>query len=101
MAAEAMGIFFYPYPGIASQASIFLNGAEPAFGSIFQTGLAYAMYLCSRLYCPFSEWFASRGIFEAFASGPLGTLKVSDEMQGLLLPLLSAVRLLVVTLTPQ
>jgi hypothetical protein len=47
------------------------------------------------------EWFASRGIFEAFASGPLGTLKVSDEMQGLLLPLLSAVRLLVVTLTPQ
>ncbi|PMD54689.1 putative glycerol uptake facilitator [Hyaloscypha bicolor E] len=50
MAAEAMGVFFYPYPGIASQASIFLNGAEPAFGSIFQTGLAYAMYLCSRLY---------------------------------------------------
>jgi hypothetical protein len=43
MAAEAMGVFFYPYPGIASQASIFLNGTEPAFGSIFQTGLAYAI----------------------------------------------------------
>lgn len=31
------------YPGIASQASFFLNGTEPAFGSIFQIGWAYAI----------------------------------------------------------
>jgi len=43
MAAEALGVFFYVYPGIASQASFFLNGTEPAFGSIFQIGLAYAI----------------------------------------------------------
>jgi hypothetical protein len=36
MAAEALGVFFYVYPGIASQASFFLNNTEPAFGSIFQ-----------------------------------------------------------------
>jgi len=43
MAAEALGVFFYVYPGIASQASFFLNGTEPAFGSIFQIGWAYAI----------------------------------------------------------
>ena len=43
MAAEALGVFFYVYPGIASQASFFLNKTEPAFGSIFQIGLAYAI----------------------------------------------------------
>ena len=43
MAAEALGVFFYVYPGIASQASFFLNGTEPAFGSIFQIGFAYAI----------------------------------------------------------
>ena len=43
MAAEALGVFFYVYPGIASQASFFLNGTEPAFGSLFQIGLAYAI----------------------------------------------------------
>jgi hypothetical protein len=31
------------YPGIASTASFFLNGTEPAFGSLFQIGWAYAM----------------------------------------------------------
>jgi hypothetical protein len=41
MAAEALGVFFYVYPGIASQASFFINGTEPAFGSIFQIGWAY------------------------------------------------------------
>jgi hypothetical protein len=39
MVAEALGVFFYVYPGITSQASFFLNGTE----SIFQTGLAYAI----------------------------------------------------------
>jgi glycerol uptake facilitator-like aquaporin len=43
MAAEAMGVFFYVYPGIASQASFFLNKTEPIFGSIFQIGWAYAI----------------------------------------------------------
>lgn len=43
MAAEAIGVFFYVYPGIASQASFFLNGTEPAFGSIYQIGWAYAI----------------------------------------------------------
>jgi hypothetical protein len=43
MVAEALGVFFYVYPGITSQASFFHNGTEPAFGSIFQTGLAYAI----------------------------------------------------------
>jgi len=43
MAAEALGVFFYVYPGIASQASFFLNNTEPAFGSIFQIGWAYAI----------------------------------------------------------
>jgi glycerol uptake facilitator-like aquaporin len=43
MAAEALGVFFYVYPGIASQASFFLNGTEPQFGSIFQIGWAYAI----------------------------------------------------------
>ncbi|KAN0119601.1 aquaporin-like protein [Hyaloscypha variabilis] len=43
MAAEALGVFFYVYPGIASQASFFLNGTEPIFGSLFQIGWAYAI----------------------------------------------------------
>lgn len=43
MAAEATGVFFYVYPGIASQASFFLNGTEPVFGSLFQIGWAYAI----------------------------------------------------------
>ncbi|TVY49685.1 Aquaporin [Lachnellula occidentalis] len=43
MAAEALGTFLYVYPGIASQASFFLNGTEPQFGSIFQIGWAYAV----------------------------------------------------------
>jgi len=31
------------FPGIASQATFFLNGTEPAFGSLFQIGWAYAI----------------------------------------------------------
>jgi hypothetical protein len=41
MAAEALGVFFYVYPGIASTASFFTNGTQPAFGSLFQIGWAY------------------------------------------------------------
>lgn len=43
MAAEATGVFFYVYPGIAATASFILNRANPAFGSIFQVGWAYAI----------------------------------------------------------
>jgi glycerol uptake facilitator-like aquaporin len=43
MAAEATGVFFYVYPGIASQASFFLNNTEPQFGSLLQIGFAYAI----------------------------------------------------------
>lgn len=42
-AAEALGVFMYVYPGIASQASFFVNGTEPIFGSLFQIGWAYAI----------------------------------------------------------
>lgn len=42
MMAEATGVFFYVYPGVASTASWFLNDTEPAFGSLFQIGLGYA-----------------------------------------------------------
>lgn len=31
------------YPGIASQASFFLNGDLPIFGSMLQIGLAYSL----------------------------------------------------------
>lgn len=31
------------YPGIASQASFFLNGTQPIYGSLFQIGWAYAI----------------------------------------------------------
>ncbi|KAF2801911.1 aquaporin-like protein [Mytilinidion resinicola] len=43
MAAEATGVFFYVYPGIASTAAFFLNDTEPIFGSLFQIGWAYAI----------------------------------------------------------
>lgn len=33
----------FRYPGIASTASFFLNDTEPAFGSLFQIGWAYAI----------------------------------------------------------
>ncbi|KAF4551365.1 Hypothetical protein D9617_13g098630 [Elsinoe fawcettii] len=54
MLAEATGVFFYVYPGIAATASTFLNQItientttlpstpNPAFGSIFQVGWAFA-----------------------------------------------------------
>ena len=45
--AEATGVFFYVFPGIAAIASFTLNQASPlgvtAFGSIFQIGWAFAL----------------------------------------------------------
>ncbi|KAA8565729.1 hypothetical protein MFRU_006g02880 [Monilinia fructicola] len=43
MAAEAMGVFFFVYPGIASCASFFLNPGDPGLGSVFQIGWAFAI----------------------------------------------------------
>ena len=44
--AEATGVFFYVFPGIASIASFTINGESPlgvtAFGSLFQIGWAFA-----------------------------------------------------------
>ena len=37
------GVDLASYPGIASQASFFINGTEPIFGSLFQIGWAYAI----------------------------------------------------------
>ncbi|KAI9810669.1 MAG: hypothetical protein M1827_006128 [Pycnora praestabilis] len=46
-AAEATGVFFYVFPGIASITSFTLNGTSPlgvtAFGSLFQIGWAFAI----------------------------------------------------------
>ena len=45
--AEATGVFFYVFPGIANIASFTLNGTSPlgvtAFGSLFQIGWAFAL----------------------------------------------------------
>lgn len=45
--AEATGVFFYVFPGIASIASFTLNSANPlgvtAFGSLFQVGWSFAI----------------------------------------------------------
>lgn len=45
--AEATGVFFYVFPGIASVASFTINGASPlgitAFSSLFQIGWAFAI----------------------------------------------------------
>ncbi|KAL3417975.1 hypothetical protein PVAG01_10985 [Phlyctema vagabunda] len=49
MAAEAIGVFIFSYPGIASQASFFLNDTQPAFGSIMQIGLAFGFGIASAI----------------------------------------------------
>lgn len=41
--AEALGVFFYCYGGIAPTASFLLNGANAGFSSIFQIGVGYAL----------------------------------------------------------
>ena len=43
MMAEATGVFFYVYPGIAATAAFFTNGTEPQFRSLFMVGWAYAI----------------------------------------------------------
>lgn len=41
MIAEATGVFIYVYVGVAAQATFFLNGTEPQYGSLLQIGLSY------------------------------------------------------------
>ncbi|KAF1978937.1 aquaporin-like protein [Bimuria novae-zelandiae CBS 107.79] len=43
MMAEATGVFFYVYPGVASTAAFLLNGTESQFGSLFMIGWAFAL----------------------------------------------------------
>ncbi|KAI9850004.1 MAG: hypothetical protein M1838_006206 [Thelocarpon superellum] len=43
MLAEATGVFFYVYPGIASTAAFLTNTGNPAYSSFFQIGWAYAI----------------------------------------------------------
>jgi hypothetical protein len=43
MAAEATGVFFYVYPGIASVASFTLGKEDAAFGSLLQVGFSFAL----------------------------------------------------------
>jgi len=42
MMAEATGVFFYVFPGIAAVASFTLNKEDAAFGSLLQVGFAFA-----------------------------------------------------------
>ncbi|KAI9832283.1 MAG: hypothetical protein M1819_004461 [Sarea resinae] len=41
--AEATGVFFYVYPGIASTAAFLLNGGSASYSSFLQIGFAYAI----------------------------------------------------------
>jgi len=43
--AESLGVFFYVYAGVGSQASFVVGGLanQPALGSLFQVGTAYAI----------------------------------------------------------
>ncbi|CAK3823966.1 glycerol uptake facilitator [Lecanosticta acicola] len=41
--AEATGVFFYVFPGIAAVTSFTINQQNAAFGSLFQVGFAFAM----------------------------------------------------------
>jgi len=43
MVAEAAGVFFYVYPGIATTTGFTLNKADAAYGSLLQIGFAYAI----------------------------------------------------------
>jgi hypothetical protein len=41
MAAEATGVFFYVYPGIAATAALITEHGKPEFGSMLTIGFAY------------------------------------------------------------
>lgn len=41
--AEATGVFFYVFPGIAAIATFTINKEDAGFGSIFQIGFAFAL----------------------------------------------------------
>lgn len=43
MAAEAVGVFFYVFPGIGAIATLTINGVNPGYGSLFQVGFAFAL----------------------------------------------------------
>ncbi|KAG9581334.1 aquaporin-like protein, partial [Aureobasidium melanogenum] len=43
MMAEATGVFFYVYPGVAATAAFTLNKEDAAFGSLLQVGFAFGL----------------------------------------------------------
>ncbi|KAM3502990.1 hypothetical protein MY11210_008880 [Beauveria gryllotalpidicola] len=53
--AEATGVFFYVFPGIAAAASFTLNLSNPAgtaaYGSLFQTGWAFGLGIAFAIIC--------------------------------------------------
>ncbi|TID21980.1 aquaporin-like protein [Venturia nashicola] len=51
MFAEATGVFFYVYPGMAATAAFILQKENSAFGSIFTIGLAYGVGAALGIIC--------------------------------------------------
>lgn len=43
MTAEAVGVFFYVFPGIGTVAAFTLNKEDAGFGSLLQVGFAFAL----------------------------------------------------------
>lgn len=95
LAAEAMGVFFFVwvcsresitaansyqrYPGISSTASFFLNNNDPAFGSIFQIGWAFAIGIA------FAIMYVQRFKLHLKPQSIIasGTTRITDESQNM------------------
>lgn len=48
MIAEAVGVYFYVFPGIGAIAAFTLNKEDAGFGSLLQVGFAFALGIVSR-----------------------------------------------------
>lgn len=48
MIAEAVGVYFYVFPGIGAIAALTINKADAAYGSLLQVGFAFALGIVSR-----------------------------------------------------
>lgn len=48
MIAEAVGVYFYVFPGIGAVAAFTINKADAGFGSLLQVGFAFALGIVSR-----------------------------------------------------
>lgn len=67
--AEATGVFFYVFPGIASVAATTINGFDSAFGSLYQVGMAFGVgIVCAIITCaPISGGHFNPAITISFA----------------------------------